>query len=182
MSHYELLALEYDRLKEEQVRRIGFRDNLIYVTITAMAAIFGFAIQDLDRVQLLLAVCPAALVLGWTYLANDLKISAIGAYIRDHLGPQISSAAGLADGQALQWEVSHYGDTDRNRRKIIQLGIDLLTFCVPSFAALVIYGVIADVTGWSNSAGAVEALLTAALAAEMARSAELGSGSEPASL
>ena len=106
MSSYELHALEYDRLKEEQIRRIGFRDNLIYVTVTAMAAIFGFAIQDPDRVYLLLAVCPVTLVLGWTYLANDQKISAIGNYIRHQLRPQISAAAGLADEQALQWEMS----------------------------------------------------------------------------
>ncbi|MFD8077319.1 hypothetical protein ACFV3E_32235 [Streptomyces sp. NPDC059718] len=41
----------------------GFRDNLIYVAVTAMAAIFGFAIQDHQRLHLLLAVCPAAVVL-----------------------------------------------------------------------------------------------------------------------
>ncbi|MFI8186706.1 hypothetical protein ACIF70_40425 [Actinacidiphila glaucinigra] len=78
MSAYELHALEYERRKEEQVRRIGLRDNLIYVAVTAMAAIFGFAIQDHHRLHLLLAVCPAAVVLSWTYLANDQKITAIG--------------------------------------------------------------------------------------------------------
>ena len=172
MSEYELHALEYERLKEEQVRRIGFRDNLIYVAVTAMAAIFGFAIQDKDRVHLLLAVCPASVVLGWTYLANDQKITAIGAYVHASLRADLAAAAGVPEDRVLKWEAG-FGDTRRRRRKAIQLAIDLITFCIPPVAALISYLLIVDATGWAVAAICLEALLTVALGWEIARASDL---------
>ncbi|GDY58781.1 hypothetical protein SVIO_094040 [Streptomyces violaceusniger] len=49
-----LLILEYEQVKEEQRARIGFRDNLLYATLAAMAAIITFSLQSHGRPELLL--------------------------------------------------------------------------------------------------------------------------------
>ncbi|WP_223281180.1 hypothetical protein [Streptomyces antnestii] len=77
-----MLLAEYDRIKEEQKTRIGFRDNLLYFTLAASTAVLAITVQS-RQAQLLLAVPVVCLVLGWTYLVNDEKISAVGCYIRD---------------------------------------------------------------------------------------------------
>jgi hypothetical protein len=76
----KLLISEYEQVKEEQRARIGFRDNLLYATLASMAAIIGLTLQKAGRVELLLLLPPISVLLGWTYLVKDEKISAIGRY------------------------------------------------------------------------------------------------------
>lgn len=73
---------EYEKLKDEQTARIGFRDNLIYVALGVFGGLASFALTDASHMYALLIVPWVCAVLGWTYLVNDEKISAIGAYIR----------------------------------------------------------------------------------------------------
>ncbi|POX62054.1 hypothetical protein C3492_17450 [Streptomyces sp. Ru62] len=132
-----LLLAEYDRIKEEQKTRIGFRDNLLYFTLAAVTAILATAVQS-GQAQLLLAVPVVCLVLGWTYLVNDEKISAVGCYIRDQLGPRLAELSG-AHGAVFGWETYHRDDASRTTRKRLQNVMDLLTYvalpmiCVTSF-------------------------------------------------
>ena len=37
---------EYDKLKTEQIQRIGFRDNLLYVTLGVFGAVISFAVSN----------------------------------------------------------------------------------------------------------------------------------------
>lgn len=80
----------------------------------------------------LLLVAPATFVLGWTYLANDNLITAIGRYVREH--------------QALPmgWETDHPLDRRRTSRKTIQLFVDLATFCGSGLAALIAFWLAPD--------------------------------------
>src|SRR5688500_3373987 len=94
-----MLLLEYERIKEEQKSRIAFRDNLLYATLATMAAVIAAVLQDGGRPTLLLLLPPVSLVLGWTYLVNDEKVSAIGQYIRTDLAPRLSAVA--PDGSAV---------------------------------------------------------------------------------
>lgn len=95
-ARISLLVAEYERIKDEQKSRIGFRDNLIYVTLASMAGVIAAALQPRGHSGLLLLLPPASLVLGWTYLVNDEKISAIGRYIRTDLGPRLAEVAAIA--------------------------------------------------------------------------------------
>ena len=132
----QLLLAEYQSVKDEQRTRIGFRDNLLYVTLTVVAAVIAAAAQA-GQSEMLLALPPVCVVLGWTYLVNDEKISAIGTYVRDDLGPRLAE---LTDGQAVfGWETAHRSDIRRRSRKVIQCVIDLLAFCVVPLAGLVVY-------------------------------------------
>src|SRR5689334_17523128 len=93
LTESRLLLAEYDRIKEEQKTRIGFRDNLLYFTLAASTAVLAITVQS-GQAQLLLTIPVICLVLGWTYLANDEKISAVGRYIREQLGPRLAELSG----------------------------------------------------------------------------------------
>ncbi|MET9687711.1 hypothetical protein ABZY81_04450 [Streptomyces sp. NPDC006514] len=121
-----LLLAEYDCIKEEQKSRIGFRDNLLYFTLAAATAAVAITVQS-GQPQLLLAVPVICLVLGWTYLVNDEKISSIGCYIRDQLGPRLGELT-AAHGTVFGWETYHRDDASRTTRKRLQTAVDLLTY------------------------------------------------------
>nr|WP_203616398.1 hypothetical protein [Streptomyces sp. SID13726] len=164
-----MLLTEYQSLKDEQKARIGFRDNLLYVTLAVVAAVIAAAAQA-ERTSMLLALPPVCVVLGWTYLVNDDKISAIGTYVRDELGPRLAALA-RPDGsfEAFAWETGHRGDPRRRSRKAIQLLVDLTAFCVVPLAALTVF--------WADTDGGValvavsvlEALAVTGLASQVVR-------------
>ncbi|MEV1069331.1 hypothetical protein [Streptomyces sp. NPDC050263] len=136
VSAGQLLLAEYQSVKDEQKARIGFRDNLLYVTLAVVAAVIAAAAQA-EQTSMLLALPPVCVVLGWTYLVNDEKISAVGRYVRAELGPRLAELTG-AD-VAFRWEYYHRGDAGRMTRKVVQCVVDLLAFCVVPLAALVVY-------------------------------------------
>lgn len=126
---------EYKELKTEQRTRIGFRDNLVYATI-GVAAATGYAAFQQHVIQFFLAVPLACFVLGWMYHSNDVKITQLGAYVRDTLTPQLTALVGYRD--VLRWEHEDPTDRRRNQRKCTQLAADLTTFCLPSVIALLL--------------------------------------------
>lgn len=135
----ELLLREYDKLKAEQTQRLVFRDNLIYGNLIAIAGILSVAGTDVVRILLLLVLPMICVVLGWTYLVNDEKISAIGKYIRSTLSDKIRTATQTKDQDIFGWEVAHRSDTRRISRKLIQLVVDEFVFVLPGFIAIVMF-------------------------------------------
>ena len=172
-----VLLNEYERIKDEQKDRIGFRDNLIYATLASMAVVVGAALQGSGQARLLVIMPPVSLLLGWTYLVNDEKISAIGRYIRTDLGPRL---AALVEGlqTPFGWETIHRGDRRRISRKYLQLSMDILLFCISPLAALIVY--------WCNGPLRVPVLLVSlselaaiiVLSIQIVRYADLRKGSE----
>ena len=140
----QIYLTEYDKLKDEQSQRIGFRDNMIYVTLGTFGAIVSFALSN--KIYYPLLVTPwVCVILGWTYLVNDEKISAIGKYTRLTLTKQIKELISDLEQQQTNaedkediffWEFAHRNDDRRKRRKIEQLIIDEITFVFSGFVAL----------------------------------------------
>ncbi|GCB45932.1 hypothetical protein [Streptomyces sp. NL15-2K] len=161
----QLLLAEYQSVKDEQKARIGFRDNLLYVTLAVVAAVIAAAAQA-KQASMLLALPPVCVVLGWTYLVNDEKISAIGAYVRGELGPRLAELAG--DQGAFRWEVFHRTDPRRVSRKVVQCVVDLLAFCLVPLSALVVYWA-DDTTPGLLVVSVVEALAVVGLGACIVR-------------
>jgi len=129
---------EYDKLKTEQTQRIGFRDNLLYVTLGVFGAIVSFSVSSTANYYAFLILPWTCIILGWTYLVNDEKISAIGRYIRVNLGEKIKAKSSCSDLEVLLgWEFAHRNDLRRPRRKIEQLIIDEITFVVSGITALI---------------------------------------------
>lgn len=175
----KLLLVEYERLKDEQKTRIGFRDNLIYATLGSMAGVIAATLTPKGSTGLLLLLPPVCLVLGWTYLVNDEKVSAIGRYVRLTVAPRLAALAGAVDAEAdavFGWEVAHRSDPDRLLRKYSQLVIDLGTFCLPALTALVVYWVAGPHRGDLMVVSIAETVTIVALAAQMVRYADLARG------
>lgn len=137
----EVHLREFDKLKDEQISRITFRDNLTYITLGVFGAVVSFAFTASAHVPVLLVVPLLSLVLGWSYVVNDDKISAIGRYLRNKLSPRLQVLlAGEAGAEfVFEWEKAHRQDTKRKRRKIRQLIVDELTFVGTGVASLGIY-------------------------------------------
>ncbi|GLY53338.1 hypothetical protein [Lentzea sp. NBRC 102530] len=172
ISVAKVLTLEYERLKEEQKTRIGFRDNLVYATLASMAAVVAATLSAKGQANLALLLPPVALLLGWTYLVNDEKISAAGRYIRTELAPRL--AAHLPEGTLVfGWESFHRGDRRRRTRKVLQLAVDLGMFCLAPTAALVVYWASGPRTVVYMSVSIVEALAVIGLAVHLVVYADL---------
>lgn len=142
----ELIFKEYEKVKAEQIARIGFRDNLLYVTLTLFGGIVA-AYSSLENHAVLLILPWVSLIMGWTYLINDEKISALGRYVRKTLTDQIAKELNIEDTtekeQIFGWEIAHRSDARRKSRKILQLIIDEITFVVSGIGALIAFQVIA---------------------------------------
>ena len=172
----QLLLAEYQSVQDEQKARIGFRDNLLYVTLAVVAAVAAASAQS-GQTSMLLALPPVCVVLGWTYLVNDEKISAIGAYVRGDLGPRLADLARIEHSAAFGWERAHRADTRRTSRKAIQCGVDLLAFCVVPLAGLVVYWAGGQVGRGLLVLSVLEALVVVGLAVQVVLYARVfGSG------
>lgn len=157
----ESALAEYTAIKAEQVARINTRDNLIYVTLVAIAGALTVTHAANSRGYLLLVPAVTCL-LGWTYLCNDTMITAIGRYFREH------SALSMG------WESDHPADRRRASRKLIQLAVDLGTFCGSAAVALAAFWLAPDPQpALLVAASAAEALAIGVLAWQFAAYADI---------
>lgn len=180
IDRFELAKQEYIKLKDEQTKRIGFRDNLLYVNLVLIAGImsFAFAGENSDnswRLHGLLIAGWVALVLGWTYVVNDEKISAIGKYIRENLSRTLDPTMTET---LFGWESAHRSDVRRRRRKIEQLLIDELSFPGIGLGAVILFLTLSSSPGrMSFAVASLEVLLHVGLAVEILLYADLTTGS-----
>lgn len=172
-----VIIVEYERIKEEQKTRIGFRDNLLYATFASLAGIIAVTVSSGSRVFLLM-LPPVCVVLGWTYLVNDEKISSIGQYIRSELAPRLATLT--ADwAPVFGWEAAHRADQHRISRKYSQLAVDMLTFCGAPLVAVVIYWSGQPGSGTFVTVSILELAAIAALAAQIVLYSDLKRETRP---
>ncbi|WP_054565924.1 hypothetical protein [Frankia sp. R43] len=163
----ELMLAEYQALKAEQLARIGTRDNLLYATLAAYAAIVAGVLGGGGPVHIMLALPAVAAVLGWTYLANDKKIVQIREYLRRDLGGRIGQR--LPDGAtAFGWESTRRTGIERRLGKIGHVAVDLIAFSAASIAALAAYWTLAPI-GALTVLAVAESGVTLAFTAEVVR-------------
>ncbi|GHD40551.1 hypothetical protein [Streptomyces galbus] len=169
-----LLLTEYERLKDEQRSRIAFRDNLVYAMLASAAAVLGAALRSGFEAGFLLLLPPVAILLGWTYLINDQKISAMGQYIRGTLAPRLAAAAGAGD-EVFGWETAHRGDARRVWRKRMQLAADLIAFVLTPSAAILTFLLSGHLNAMLVVVAVLEAAATAVLGVQIVLYADLAS-------
>jgi hypothetical protein len=170
----DLLVAEYASLKDEQRLRIGTRDGLLYATLAALAGVLTVTFSA-HRAAYLLLTPPVSLILGWTYLANDVAISAIGRYIRTDLAPRLAALT-AAPLPVFGWEAAHRSDRDRAVRKAGQLAVDLTAFVFPPAAAIIAYWVTGPGPALLALASAIETAAVVLLAARIIQCADLQAG------
>jgi hypothetical protein len=136
---FEIALKEYEKLKDEQTQRIGFRDNMLYVTLAAIGGVISFALSANNPHSALLLIPWICIVLGWTYLVNDEKISSIGKYLRVKLNERVRQQMGLSEQVLWGWEVAHRSDPRRVQRKVIQCIVDEIAFCLSGILSVIAY-------------------------------------------
>jgi len=174
----EIFFKEYDKLKSEQAQRIGFRDNLLYVTLGLFATVISFALSKPSHNYALLVIPWICLILGWTYIVNDEKISAIGRYIRYKLVDKVKEHTNYTDVETLfGWEIAHRSDKHRKRRKVQQLIVDEITFvCSGAIALATFWFLVSQPPIAVIILSLVELLLLIVLGVEMFIYADLAKG------
>ncbi|RZJ92427.1 MAG: hypothetical protein EOO20_01865 [Chryseobacterium sp.] len=134
------LMAEYEKLKDEQHKRIEFRDQMIYLTLVATGAVFSFSIEKTALNTALLVLPFVCTVMGWTYFTNDVKITKIGKYIRTVLITRLESISETeVIDLSFSWEFYTIGDKHRKKRKLVQLLIDLGIFILPGISSIAIF-------------------------------------------
>ena len=135
-----LLIQEYIKLKDEQAKRIGFHDNILYVTLVALGGMLSFSLADPAHYYGFFLIPWITIILAWTYVVNDEKISSLGKYFRQNLAEQISlELTGRTSDEFFGWEGVGRSDTHRIRRKNEQLVINELTFVFSGFSGLLAF-------------------------------------------
>ncbi|MEU7852392.1 hypothetical protein [Nonomuraea sp. NPDC049141] len=174
MTKSSAMLNEYDALKAEERQRIGVRGQLLYATLTAVAGI-STVTATVGQLELLLLLPLAATVLGWGYVTNDHKITAIGRYVRGHLGPRLAGLVddGSNDIDLFTWEKYHREDPLRPSRKRLQLAVDLAAFCVPSLTALTLLWLLGPHTPMVLLGSAAALAAVVVLAAQIIRYADV---------
>lgn len=134
-----VIEMEFKALKAEQFARIGYRDNMVYMALTAVGVVSAFALSEVSHRTSLLVLPWLVTILGWMYVVNDQKVSAIGRYIRTDLSQRLRGTGGCTFDPVFGWELAHRDDSRRVQRKVIQFAIDELTFCGPGVLSLLFY-------------------------------------------
>ena len=148
---------EYEKLKDEQHKRIEFRDQMIYLTLAAVGAVFSFSLEK-PTLNIALLVLPfVCVIMGWTYLTNDEKISDIGNYIRRIWVPCLNEMHETAIN--MHWEEHVRKDNTRKFRKRIQLMVDLSIFAIPGLVAIGCFFILHQMILWYHIATATVEVL-----------------------
>lgn len=128
---------EYWALKQEQLMRIGDRDNYVYAQVLAIGAIFGFLLKGQAPWPAAFAVPFVSGVLASLYVANDQVITQIGDYIQHDLSARIVEAAPSAR-VPFGWESFRLRDPRRQRRKKWEAASLKGVFLLPSVVAMLL--------------------------------------------
>ncbi|MEZ5672988.1 MAG: hypothetical protein R3E08_11670 [Thiotrichaceae bacterium] len=140
----KIYLIEYNNLKNEQIQRIGFRDNLLYAMLVAFGGVCSYVLSNDNYLNVLLILPSLCFILGWTYMVNDEKISAIGKYLRSDMRQKMSQLTHAPVETLLSWEVVHRSDAKRKSRKRLQFAVDLLSFVGTGCLAIMIFAVKVD--------------------------------------
>lgn len=139
-DNINFLIKEYEKLKDEQYKRIEFRDHMIYLTLGAIGTIFSFSLEKPNFNIALLVLPFICIVLGWSYLSNDEKITSIGNYIKNVLIPKIDASP---EDNLLSlkenWENFIKKDPKRISRKRFQLFVDLSIYCISGIVSIIAF-------------------------------------------
>lgn len=175
----DMYRAEYAELKSEQRTRITTRDNLGYATWAGIGLVLAATrVTETGRSGLLwLALPVVVVVLGWTRVQNDLKISRIAQYIGHELAPRVSALTGTP---TFGWEAAHNGPGSRRTlRMACQLVADLTLYTAAPTAALIAFWA-TTTTAWSWLAvSLLEALLVIGLATILTIHSGLTVGARP---
>jgi hypothetical protein len=124
------VTAEQAALKAEQLERIKQRDSFLNLNIVAVGVVTAIAVQGQRQAGAWLVIPWITVILGWAYLANDDKVTAIARHLADSLDPR--SAAG-------SWETGAKGLLPPPVRRLADSVVFLFSFIIPTPVAVAMY-------------------------------------------
>lgn len=129
---------EFEKLKDEQIVRIQYRENLYYLTMVVAGGLIAAAFGDIDLDRALIVLPIVLFIILTVYTNNDKKITAIGDYFAEHLAERVRSSLQNSD-DYFSWETYHKNNRGRFFRKLRHLISKLLLFIGAPMIALVFF-------------------------------------------
>jgi len=128
---------EYTALRAEVTNRISGQDTMLNLYMTAVAAIFGFALSGHADLLILLVLPVLSTAARLLYHNHNLYIELVSAYLNDQLRPLVTDR--LGEPGLLGWHErsAEYQRGPRWRRLAHPAGLGLL-FPIPAAVALVL--------------------------------------------
>jgi hypothetical protein len=148
---------EYTKLKDEQLKRISFRDvtiplSVFFISAPLLSIVFARGESSIVYGHYLFLLIPwLCVALGWAYISNDEKISTLGDYFREHLRKKIAVTDEFTKEEIntlFGWEDFHKEDTHKVARKWSQYVVNQLIFVVSGFVAIICFFILHE---WSLS-------------------------------
>jgi hypothetical protein len=145
-------------LKTEQLERIKQRDTFLNLNIVALGVVTAIAVQGQKQAAAWLVVPWLTAIMGWAYLSNDDKVTAIARHLKATRDTQAA---------ALSWEAGQKGLLPSWVRRLAEVVVFLLSFVLPTPVAITLYATTSLAT-WPVVVLIVvifEAMITASLCA-----------------
>jgi hypothetical protein len=137
----EIYIKEFEKLKDEQINRIAYRENLFYLTLAVIGGGATIAYTKQEIASTFLLLLPLAIfVAGISYIACDRRIMEIGLYIQRELAPRIAHQANMDLKDVFNWETYIRQDpTRRDIRKRLQFWASFLLYTGSAVGAILAY-------------------------------------------
>lgn len=135
MQDHDLL--EFEKLKDEQIGRLTYRDTLFYFTIVIIGGGLATAYSANKEAAVILLVLPWAIfIAGVAHITCDRRIEDIGDYIRDRLAPVIADRTKTPRGEVFAWEDYFRNSRWHWARKLLQFATNLMLYSGAGIASM----------------------------------------------
>lgn len=131
--------LEFDKLKDEQIGRLAYRDNLFYLSMGIIGAIVATYFAYAGARMVLLWLPWAMFIVGVAHLTCERRIQDIGLYIRKHLAPNLAAQTGRKADDFFAWETFFRKSRWHPWRKRLHLFSSVLLYVFSGVAAVTFY-------------------------------------------
>lgn len=121
---------ERPALRAEQLERIKQRDGFLNLNVVAVGTVGAISLSSPGRLPAILLIPWATAILGWAYVANDDKVTALGRHLYGILP---------AHQQAQSWEAGTKGYLPGAVRRSAEVIVFFLSFVVPTPASILIF-------------------------------------------
>ena len=117
-------------LRAEQLERIKQRDGFLNLNVVAVGTVGAISLSSPGRLPAILLIPWATAILGWAYVANDDKVTALGRHLYGVLPTHQ---------QTQSWDAGNKGYLPAAVRRSAEVIVFFLSFVVPTPASILIF-------------------------------------------
>jgi len=131
--------LEFEKLKDEQIGRLTYRDTLFYFTLVIIGGGLATVYSKAEAAVILLALPFAIFIAGVSHITCDRRIEDIGIYIRDYLTKTVAEKSGTPPEKVFAWEYYFPSTSWHSVRKLLQFVANFLLYAGAGIVSLLLF-------------------------------------------